>query len=285
MLTVGIIGNGFVGKATRILECDAVQMVVFDILPELCVPEGLCLADLARCDIIFVAVPTPMCPDGSCHTGIVKSVLEDLAEVVDRAKTHIVMRSTVPPGFCDTYGIHFMPEFLTEKNWREDFKNQAHWYFGHIAGVGSASRVAFEVKMRRLIEASHAAGKIVHSNVHFVGNGEAEMVKYTRNTFLATKIAFFNEIEALCVAKEIDFEMVRQMAVADPRISASHTMVPGHDGHRGFGGTCFPKDIASLCSVFDKEGVPCHVLKAAQERNNKVDRPEGDWHDKGRSVV
>lgn len=285
MLTIGIVGNGFVGKATRLFECEAVKVLVYDLVPELCVPRGTVLEDLGGCDLVFVAVPTPMGSEGECHTGIVKSVLEDLAKVIDRSKTHLVLRSTVPPGFSDTFGIHFMPEFLTEKAWKDDFFNQGHWYFGTAKGASEASRLAFEMKARHLIEEACKAGKIAHSNVHFVANGEAEMMKYARNTFLATKIGFFNELAALCEAKEIDFEMVRRMTVADPRIGGSHSAVPGHDDKRGFGGTCLPKDISALCQVFKGSGLESYILEAVKRRNDEVDRVGRDWQEKGRSVV
>lgn len=61
--------------------------------------------------------------------------------------------------------------------------------------------------------------------------------------------------------------------------------VPGPDGRRGFGGTCFPKDISSLIHQFHDAGVPCPVLEAVQQRNNEIDRKEQDWRtDEGRAV-
>ena len=67
----------------------------------------------------------------------------------------------------------------------------------------------------------------------------------------------------------------------DKRIGEGHTLVPGHDGKRGFGGTCFPKDTKSMVSQMDKS----IVLKAVVERNDTVDRPERDWEqNKGRAV-
>ena len=75
--------------------------------------------------------------------------------------------------------------------------------------------------------------------------------------------------------------MVAELAANDERIGASHTLVPGHDGKRGFGGTCFPKDVNSMVCQMDNS----IILKAVTQRNENVDRPEKEWEqDKGRAV-
>ena len=76
---IGIIGNGFVGKACQILgECDAVGCIVYDIDPLKCVPVGATMADIIRCDLIFVCVPTPSFLSGQCDTSIVEKVVQGL---------------------------------------------------------------------------------------------------------------------------------------------------------------------------------------------------------------
>ena len=71
----------------------------------------------------------------------------------------------------------------------------------------------------------------------------------------------------------------------DSRIGSSHTQVPGPDGLYGFGGTCFPKDLSALISQFDSNNIPSIILKAVQDRNNSIDRPEQDWkQDIGRAI-
>jgi UDPglucose 6-dehydrogenase len=120
-------------------------------------------------------------------------------------------------------------------------------------------------------------GVISSYETMFVTQEEAEMIKYTRNNFLATKIAFFNEIAAISAAAGADYEKVRAGVTADPRIGASHTAVPGYDGHRGFGGTCLPKDTNALATYGESHGVPCPVIRAVVMRNSTIDRPERDW--------
>ena len=282
-MSFAIIGNGFVGQATKILKTDKTQMLVYDIDPKKCEPEGLQLKDLAECDIIFISVPTPMNKDGRNYLGIVESVVDNLKKVVDLEKTHLVIRSTVLAGTSDRLGCYFMPEFSTEKNWDYDFRNCENWIFGLL---GEEKDEDFKEKIGNIFRNAYDAGNIKYNNVNFVMNAEAEMIKYFRNTYLALKVSFCNEIYDLCCSKNINYENVRALATLDKRIGGSHTNVPGHDGRRGFGGTCFPKDTSALLKDFEDSGVASYLLKAAVERNDKVDRPEKDWSaDKGRAVV
>ena len=115
---------------------------------------------------------------------------------------------------------------------------------------------------------------------------EAEMVKYVRNTFLATKISFFNEIYNFCGASNVSYETIIRQVSSDRRIGGSHTRVPGPDGKRGFGGTCLPKDANSLQQQFIQKNVDCPILAAVVRRNEEIDRPELDWmEDKGRAFI
>jgi len=282
-MQIGIIGNGFVGKATRQLEANCIETLVYDIRPELCVPVGLTLQQLAQCDIIFVCVPTPMESSGKCHLGVVETVMKNLSSIIDPSKNFVVLRSTVPPGTCDRLGCYFMPEFLTEKNYIQDFIDCENWVFGLR---GTEHDAAFQQTVKRLFEYAHAAQRIKHNVVHFRSNKEAEMIKYFRNCFLSAKISFCNEIEEFCSKKGIDYENVRSFATLDSRIGGSHSFVPGHDGKRGFGGTCFPKDTGSLLYQMGEVEMKSYVLEAMVTRNNEVDRAEQDWNDnKGRAVV
>lgn len=281
-MSFAIIGNGFVGQATKILKTTSTKMLVYDIDPKKCDPEGTTLSDLAQCDIVFISVPTPMGKDGRNHLSIVKSVVQDLKSNIDITKTHIVIRSTVLPGTSDELDCYFMPEFLTEKNWDYDFRNCKNWIFGLKKGDNDD----FKNKISKIINQAQEAGNIKYNDIHFVKNGEAEMIKYFRNTFLALKVSFCNEIYDLCVHKNIDYEQVQKLAPLDSRIGLSHTQVPGHDGKRGFGGTCFPKDTMALLREFEDCGVESFILKGAVERNLKLDRPEKDWaSDIGRAVI
>lgn len=281
-MSFAIIGNGFVGQATKILKTNDTKMLVYDIDPKKCEPEGTRIEDLGECDIIFIAVPTPMDKDGRNHLGIVKSVVDKLRNVIDESRTHIVIRSTVLPGTSEEFGCYFMPEFLTEKNWAEDFRNCSNWIFG----LRNGDNEHFKECINRIVNNAYNSGNIKSNNITFVGNNEAEMIKYFRNTFLALKVSFCNEIYDYCCKKNIDYDVVRKNVIFDKRIGDSHLGVPGHDGKRGFGGTCFPKDTMALLRDFMDNDINSYLLKAAIERNEKVDRPEKDWSsDIGRAVI
>jgi len=282
-MSFGIIGNGFVGKATQLLKSNNHPMKIYDIDPEKCSPPNITLSDLADCRIIFVAVPTPSNPDGSCHLEIVQSVVENIRALSIRA--HIVIRSTVVIGTCDELDCYFMPEFLTEKNWANDFYECSNWIFGMRKGSDIENQDFISV-ITALINDAHEEGNIKYNKITFVPNKEAEMIKYYRNTFLAIKVSYSNEIHEFCSKNNIDYETVRQVATEDRRIGNSHTAVPGPDGRLGFGGTCFPKDTHSLLYQFETTGIKSYILKSAVQRNNEHDRPESDWKsDIGRAFI
>ena len=281
MKTIGIIGNGFVGKATYQLKCDEIDIMVYDLIPELCIPKGIKLKDLLKCEILFISVPTPMNKNGSCYLNIVENVLKDLRKI--NYKNNIVLRSTVPVGTCDNLRVNFMPEFLTEKNYINDFTNNKDWIFGLL---NNDEDEIFKNNITSIFEIAKLNKKIKYNNLNFVTNKEAEMVKLFKNCFLATKVSFCNEISQYCDIKGINYENVRKLAANDDRILHSHTYVPGPDGKKGFGGTCFPKDTRSLNYDMKQCQMKSYVLDTIIKRNEEVDRPEKDWKtNKGRSVV
>jgi UDPglucose 6-dehydrogenase len=282
-MKIGIIGNGFVGKATNQLKCKDIEILSYDINPSFCNPIGIKLNDLNICDIIFISVPTPMNKDGSCHLGIVKNVLNDLENIY--YKGFIVLRSTVPVGTSDKLKCYFMPEFLTEKNYVNDFINNQDWIFG-LLELDKEYDSQFKIKIKELFHLAIINDRIKYDNLHFLTNKEAEMVKMFRNCFLATKVSFCNEIYEYCQKTNVNYQNMINVASNDYRILNSHTAVPGHDGKKGFGGTCFPKDSASLKYEMTNVGMKPYIMEAIIERNEKVDRPEKDWKtDIGRAVA
>lgn len=266
---IGIIGNGFVGQATKIFENEKHKFLIYDIDSSKCEPKNLRLEDMLDCKIIFICVPTPMNPDGSCCTRIVENVINDLREI--KFKNYIVVRSTVTPGFCQANNVNFMPEFLTEKNWRDDFYNCENW----IVGKYDLDNDYFQ----DLLNQAMYDKKIKYNKMIVVSPTEGEMIKYTRNAFLATKISFFNEIEEICRNNYLNYNVIQHCTTLDNRICESHSMVPGYDGKRGFGGTCLPKDISSLRHFMkNKLGLSSYIIDAVCRRNDEKDRPEKDWH-------
>lgn len=282
MRTIGVIGNGFVGKVTQILKCDKIDVIFYDINPDMCKPLGTTLNDIVGCDLIFISVPTPMNKDGSPYLKIVESVMNDISALVDLDKTNVVLRSTVTPGTSEKLNCYFMPEFLTEKNCFEDFRTNSDWIFGL---KGTTQDNGFMDTINDIFNTAFASELITSDKIHFIKNTEAEMVKMFRNNFLATKVSFCNEMYEYCQHKEIDYDKMRSLACLDKRIGMGHSAVPGPDGEFGYGGTCFPKDTHSLLHDMSKY-TNSYVIDAIVRRNEEKDRPTKDWEtNKGRSVV
>jgi UDPglucose 6-dehydrogenase len=252
-------------------DINEIQVMTYDIRPEACFPKGATLADLDReCDILFFCLPTPLYHDGSCYTKI-------LEESISKCKNPFkVIRSTVPVGFSLQQGCYFMPEFLTEANWANDFKTAKKWVVG-IPGADADTHAQFKHRMHELITTSQKNGSIDNSELVFCSTNEAEMLKLTKNCFLSAKVSIMNEIYDFCQSTNTNYTKVIEMAKDDARMGTSHFSVPGPDGKRGFGGTCFPKDTHSIYYQMEKHGVNSIVFPAVLTRNDTLDRSSREW--------
>lgn len=249
-----------------------IEVYIYDIRPELCQPLGVSLEDLDReCDILFFCLPTPLNHDGSCYTKI-------LEEALCRCRTnpYKIIRSTIPVGFAAKHGCYFMPEFLTEANWEDDFRRMKEWVVG-IPCAADATVEEFKTRIQKLIKRSHKNRAIMSPSVVFCSTNEAEMLKLMKNCFLSAKVGLMNEFYDFSQATNTDFNNVTRLAKLDQRIGTSHFSVPGPDGRRGFGGTCFPKDTHSLYCQMNEHGVRPHIYPAILTRNDTIDRPEREW--------
>ena len=272
-MTIGVIGQGYVGTAIKLGFQDHYNVVTYDKF-DLAKSTHSKISDLVEeTKIIFVCVPTPMRKDGTCYTGIVEEVIREINET---ANDHIVViKSTVPPGTTDKFNhefsnvtVIFNPEFLTEENFLDDFKNQNRIILG-------GSRKGTN-KLRQIYSKVFPKAVIVKT-----GDKHAEMVKYFTNTFLATKVSFANEMYNICEQIGIDYDKVVEYAIYDERLGKSHWAVPGPDGDFGFGGHCFPKDLSAIINEFDTYG----LLESVEDVNNQV-RENRDWeHMVGRAVL
>lgn len=277
-MIIGIIGNGFVGQATfSIVNHKDNKIYIYDIDPLKCIPKNLNMCELRNCDIIFICVPTPMKHSGECYLDIVKDVIQKLKNIIDQNKTSIILRSTVPVGTCDLFNVSFMPEFLTEKNWKSDCYHCKNWILG-------ANNDYVVSKIKNMLDISKKNNCILYDTLHVTYNREAEMIKLFKNTFLATKVSFCNEIYNFCTFHNINYDLIKDIVTTDERINSSHMTVPGHDNKKGYGGTCFPKDISSLQFEMKKNKIECPIIDAVIYRNNNIDRPN-DELEIGRSII
>jgi UDPglucose 6-dehydrogenase len=257
---VAIIGMGFVGGAihSSFLNNANVELLAID-------PAKGWLAsysEIANFDAVFVCVPSPQRTDGSCDTSILVEVLKQLSIV--NFKGVIISKVTAIPsvylGLQSTYtNLVHAPEFLTAANAVSDYLN------GSFAVIGGAT-TAYRNEAERIIRLSQPhLNSVTHCSI-----GEASFVKYTINSFLATKVIFMNEMAKLAEENQCNWDNIKQAVGQDKRVGASHMQVPGPDGDYGFGGMCFPKDTNAMVKFAEWCEQDLSVLATAVAKNNKI---------------
>lgn len=273
--SIGIIGCGFVGGAICEGFKHYTDVKVYDTAKDL----GFEYKEVVNQEVLFVCLPTPMNSDGTVNTTIlfdaVKLISDSLPEDAD---TPVLIKSTVPPGFCrhldrvcPNLQIVFNPEFLTERTSKLDFLQQSRVILGSQSPVSGRVMDLFKFRFPgvRIVEMDW---------------DEAVLVKYFTNIFFSIKVSIFNEFAQVTDALAFDPNRVAAEVLNDGRIARSHWQVPGHDGHKGFGGSCFPKDLNGYIDFAKKLGVNPVIAEAAWKKNLEV-RPEQDWKElKGRAV-
>ena len=229
-MNIGIVGKGFVGNAIYEGLKNFYNILVYDI--DQSKSNSTIENVIEQSNIIFQCLPTPMKKNGECDLSIVEKSLKNIDNIALQLKNNpiIIIKSTVPPGTCErlnnslqNINIVFNPEFLTEANSINDFKNQTRIILGGPRPHTTQVKIMF---------------KRAFPNIPIIKTGykTAEMVKYFINNFLATKISFANEMYEICESLDIDYDKVTEYALYDQRIGKSHLAVPGHDGDKGFGG-------------------------------------------------
>lgn len=278
MTKIGVVGQGFVGTAIYQGLKNFYNIGTYDIDES----KGNSTLEkvVINSDIIFQCLPTPMKATGQCDLSIVESSLkniDNLAKLQGRCPI-VVIKSTVPPGTCENLNklfknvnVVFSPEFLTEANSVQDFKNQTRIILGgprpYTTQVKTMFRKAFP-----------------HIPIIKTGYKTAEMVKYFINNFLSTKVSFANEMYEICKSLDIDYDKVTEYALFDQRVGRSHLAVPGPDGDFGYGGHCFPKDLDAMIYIAFSMGLEPTMLQATKQKNDKI-RKNRDWENMpGRAI-
>ncbi len=266
MIKLGIIGCGFVGGAVAQGFSIHADLKIYDKFK-----TGFdSFDDVVKQDVLFLCLPTPMRADGSQNQDALLEAVTAIDGATD-CKKIIVIKSTVVPGTTRKFAKEFPnhrfvmnPEFLTARSARLDFINSARI----IVGGDSIPRSVVSSLYRERFPTTPI----------FETTWEgAEIVKYMTNCFFALKISYLNEIYDICQKFDIPYNEMRNMWLADGRIGNSHADVPGHDGDRGFGGTCFPKDVNAFAKWAREEmESPLLTLEAALAVNRRV-RQKKDW--------
>src|SRR6267154_1400264 len=211
--------------------------------------------------VIFIAVPTPPQADGSVDMTYIERVAREIASVLKEYRV-IVDKSTVPvktgEKVADTirrynkvnveFDVVSNPEFLREGCAVADLMKPDRIV------IGSNSERALAI-MKRVYEPFMTPIMVTDVN-------SAELIKHAANSFLALKISYINAVSAICEASGADVEKVSDGIGMDRRIGRSFL----HAGI-GYGGSCFPKDIAAFIKISEQLGVPFHLLKEVQRIN------------------
>lgn len=267
MKMLGLIGNGFVGSAIYENLKNHYEFAIYDNKPTLSNRNSIGEV-VKEAEVIFVALPTPMYNTGKCDLTI---IFDAMSEIYNNYNDNIVvLKSTVVPGTCDEIKdrfpdmrIVFSPEFLTEANHIEDFRSCNRMIFG---GLKEDTAVCVKL-IQPIFEDKH----------YFTTDWKtAETVKYFINIFLATKISFANEMKQICDLVGVEYDNIVKLALCDQRIGRTHFQVPGNDGHRGFGGKCFPKDLNAIIHLCLTAGLDPVILKSVWAKNLNI-REEHDW--------
>jgi UDPglucose 6-dehydrogenase len=263
---VGIIGRGFVGGALAnyLSKQDSVSVSSYDLSDTVEMNRGYEKV-VAKSDIIYVCVPTPADGTGECFTGHVWIACKLINYYAERAsKIPIVMlKSTVAPSTTKKLQEKFKhcimvcnPEFLTERTAIEDVEKTSK----HLLGIPDSS-------IMHILSSYHEKAW-PNSKCVYTDPTTAEMIKTTTNSFFATKVTFANMLYDICNSLDIDYDnMIGVMQEADSRVGEVHWQVPGHDGKRGFGGKCLPKELSSMISIAEQNEISCRPLEAVEDYN------------------
>lgn len=273
-MKIGVVGNGFVGNAVFENMKEKYDSYVYD----KDINKSLnTIEEVYSCDIIFVCLPTPMrsADGGECNLTIIEDFFSQIPKEINGI---FAIKSTVPIGTTEKLRksrkdlrIVHNPEFLTAANAKQDFKNSER----NVIGGAPEDCKVLENCLKNLLPKTE--------NI-LVTSTESEAIKYFSNTFLATKVAYFNLIYDLCQKLNIDYNSVVSGVCSDTRIGKSHSKTPGPDGDRGFGGTCFPKDLNALIHTFKENNLDNVMLQNIWKYNKKI-RKKWDWAENKSAVL
>jgi len=222
-----------------------------------CIEEGV-----KNSQIVFIAVPTPQQPDGDVDLSFLEKVSREIAGVLTDYRV-IVDKSTVPVKTGEKvaesikrynrHGAKFdvvsNPEFLREGCAVADLMNPDRIV------IGAQSEGAIDL-MKKVYEPFMAPILVTDIN-------SAELIKHCANSFLALKISYINAVSTICEASGADVEKVADGIGMDHRIGRDFL-----NAGIGYGGSCFPKDIAAFITISERLGVPFNLLKEVQRIND-----------------
>jgi UDPglucose 6-dehydrogenase len=254
---IGFIGQGWIGKnyATD-FECRGFKTIRYSLED----PYIKNKEEIKKCDLVFIALPTPTTPRGF-DASLVGAVLK----LIGKGKTAII-KSTILPGTTEALQaknknifVMHSPEFLAEATAAYDAAHPTR----NIIGIPKNS-AAFRGRAQQVLDV------LPVSKVNQICSAkEAELIKYGSNCFLYLKVVYANLLYDLSKSLGNDYNVVKNLIGADPRIGLSH-LNPVDKTGRGAGGHCFVKDFEAFISLYQKKAkdeLGLDVLRAVRNKN------------------
>src|SRR6266446_5870381 len=212
--------------------------------------------------VIFIAVPTPQDADGSVDLSFIEKVAREIAGILTSYRV-IVDKSTVPvktgqkvAESIKRYNKHGA-EFDVVSN--TEFLREGC----AVADLMKPDRIVIGAQSERAIDLMKKVYEPFMAPILVTDINSAELIKHCANSFLALKISYINAVSTICEASGADVEKVADGIGMDHRIGRDFL-----NAGIGYGGSCFPKDIAAFITISERLGTPFNLLKEVQRINN-----------------